>query len=243
MLAIIGGTSLRVLALENPVAVETRSPWGQPSQTIVTGALAGCPVAFLDRHGPRAGIPPHRINYRANIDALAGLGVRAIVAVTAVGGIRPGLASGSLVVPDQIIDYTWGRGHTFSDGEDCPLKHIDFTHPFDPGLRQRLLTTARQAAVTVTDGGVYGVAQGPRLETAAEIRRMAGDGCDLVGMTAMPEAALAREAGIPYVGLALVVNPAAGTADQLICVEDIDSVTRRALPSIIAVLEQFCRAG
>ena len=211
LLAVIGGTGLyRIDALAGMTRHVVETPWGAPSDAIACGNLDGRPVAFLARHGERHSIAPDRINNRANLWALQALGVRRIVAVNAVGGIRADVAPRAVVVPDQIIDYTWGRDSTFGGDAETPVRHIDFSEPYDPALRRDLLSAAEAAGVPAIDGACYGATQGPRLETRAEIARMRRDGCDLVGMTGMPEAALARELGLAYACLALVANWAAG---------------------------------
>jgi len=210
--AVIGGTqtvSLSVLEHLRTVTVDT--PYGPPSGAITIGAIAGRQFAFLPRHGNPHMLAPHRINYRANVWAMRHLGARGIVAICTTGGIRAAFGPGSIVCPDQIVDYTWGREHTFSDGSSGePVHHAEFTHPFDPALRNELLAASLAADVEVADGACYGCVNGPRLETAAEIRVLARDGCDLVGQTMMPEAGLAREAGLEYAALCPVVNHAAG---------------------------------
>ena len=177
-------------------------------------ALAGRPVVFLARHGYGHTIPPHEVNYRANIWALAQRGAAAIVSVASVGSIRADLKPGDIVIPHQIIDYTWGRKSTFHEGPDCTLTHIDFTEPYDRALRERLIAAAAATGIPVSLGAVYAATQGPRLETAAEINRYERDGVDVVGMTGMPEAALAREIGLPYAAISVVSNYAAGRADS-----------------------------
>lgn len=216
--AIIGGTGCE--SLPGLVLTGERRPmtvFGAPSGPLLFGTLGGDgsegaegrPVVFLSRHGPEHEIAPHRVNYRANVRALRDAGVERIHAVAAVGGIASGLAPGDIVVPHQLIDYTTGgRAVTFHD--EGPPVHIDFTHPYTPSLRARLLEAAAAAGVTVHNGGVYAVVEGPRFETAAEIDRMERDGCTVVGMTAMPEAALARELGIEYAACTVVSNMAAG---------------------------------
>ena len=213
-LAVIGGTGIDQLAgLELVASHNPQTPFGYPSRPVQEGRLDGVRVYFLQRHGSPAMIPPHLINYRANLWALQSLGVKEIVAINAVGGINPALTPGRLVIPDQLIDYTWGREHSFDDGSTGALQHIDFTDPYDSALRAALADAANGAGINVEAGGVHGITQGPRLETAAEIRRMAADGCDVVGMTGMPEAALARELAIGYASICMVVNPAAGLGD------------------------------
>ncbi|WP_148715890.1 S-methyl-5'-thioinosine phosphorylase [Chitinolyticbacter meiyuanensis] len=215
MLAIIGGTGATQLGnFTRTHRQVVRTPYGEPSGALTFGEIAGHQVVFIARHGYGHTIPPHRINYRANIWALADMKVRRVVAIASVGGIRADLTPGTLVVPDQIIDYTWGRNQTFFEEGNTPFVHADFTQPYDEKLRQQLLQAAAVVNEPVTAGGVYACSQGPRLETAAEIRRIAGDGGDMVGMTAMPEAILAREAGLAYAALAFVSNAAAGIGDS-----------------------------
>lgn len=225
MLAIIGGTGLTQMAgLDVVKRHSAETPLGAASAGVVQGTLDGHDVLFLARHGHPHKLPPHRVNYRANLWALKQAGATRIVGVNAVGGIDPSLAPGALVVPDQLIDYTWGREATYFDGRYKPLKHIDFSWPYDEALRIELLAAGERAKEPLDDGGVYGCTQGPRLETAAEIACMARDGCRLVGMTGMPEAALARELEIPYACLALVVNPAAGVVEREIAMAEIEAV-------------------
>lgn len=216
MPGIIGGTglvTLEGLQLERRQTLGT--PWGDPSAPLLHGRFAGRPVVFLPRHGSGHTIAPHEVNYRANIWALREAGVTQVIAVNAVGGIGARFAPGTLAIPDQLIDYSWGRAHTFSGRTGEPLRHIDFTEPYSAGLRALLLAAAARAGIEAHDGGVYGVTQGPRLETAAEIDRMARDGCDVVGMTGMPETGLARELGLEYACCAVVVNRAAGRGTDI----------------------------
>jgi 5'-methylthioinosine phosphorylase len=189
------------------------TPYGQPSRAIQEGRIGDATVFFLQRHGSPSTIPPHKINYRANLWALKSLGVDGVIAINAVGGITEAMRPGLLLIPDQVVDYTWGREHTFDEGLEGPLLHIDFTEPYERGLRVALLAAADAARIPHAASGVHGVTQGPRLETAAEVQRMARDGCDVVGMTGMPEAALARELELPYVSICMVVNLAAGLGD------------------------------
>jgi len=210
-LAIIGGTGLDKLeGLEIHREHTVDTPFGAPSGGIQEGGLGPATLFFLQRHGTNRAIPPHRINYRANLWALYSLGVGSIVAINAVGGITESMKPGCLVIPDQVVDYTWGREHTFDEGGDGELLHVEFTEPYDRALRMQLLEAADSARIRHVASGVHGVTQGPRLETAAEIQRMARDGCDVVGMTGMPEASLARELGLPYASICMVVNLAAG---------------------------------
>lgn len=213
-LAIIGGTGIDELeGLKVLRDHRLQTPFGEPSRAIQEGRLGDATLFFLQRHGSPGAIPPHRINYRANLWALKSLGVDGIVAINAVGGITEEMRPGRLLIPDQVIDYTWGREHSFDDGQDGQLMHIDFTEPYERRLRLQLLAAAERAAIPHGKVGVHGVTQGPRLESSAEIRRMARDGCDVVGMTGMPEASLARELALPYASICMVVNPAAGLGD------------------------------
>ena len=215
MLAIIGGSGLTQLANLDVTHREVmRTPYGDPSGAVTFGQLGGQPVAFLARHGYGHTIPPHEVNYRANLWALHKIGASGVVSVASVGSIRADLKPGDIVIPHQLIDYTWGRKSTYHEGCGVAVRHVDFTDPYDPALRQRLIEAAARAGMTVSDAAVYAVTQGPRLETAAEIDRFERDGADLVGMTAMPEAVLARELGLPYAAINLVANYAAGRADS-----------------------------
>lgn len=243
MLAIIGGSGLSRLSSLDILRREiVRTPYGEPSGPIVFGQMCGQPVMFLARHGHGHTIPPHVVNYRANIRALRDAGATAVLSVASVGGIRSDLVPGTLVVPDQIIDYTWGRIGTFFDRADEPVHHIDFTHPYDRILRQRILTAAERAGEPMLDGAVYAATQGPRLETAAEIVRLERDGADVVGMTGMPEAALARELNLPYAAINVVANYAAGKGDSAggIAFSDIENVLQDAMTRVRSVLEHIC---
>ena len=215
MLAIIGGSGLTKLANLDVTHREVmRTPYGDPSGAVTFGQLGGQSVAFLARHGYGHTIPPHEVNYRANLWALHKIGASGVVSVASVGSIRADLKPGDIVIPHQLIDYTWGRKSTYHEGCGVAVRHVDFTDPYDPALRQQLIEAAARAGMTVSDAAVYAVTQGPRLETAAEIDRFERDGADLVGMTAMPEAVLARELGLPYAAINLVANYAAGRADS-----------------------------
>ena len=215
MLAIIGGSGLTKMANLDVTHREVmRTPYGDPSGAVTFGQLGGQPVAFLARHGYGHTIPPHEVNYRANLWALHKIGASGVVSVASVGSIRADLKPGDIVIPHQLIDYSWGRKSTYHEGCGVAVRHVDFTDPYDPALRQRLIEAAARAGMTVSDAAVYAVTQGPRLETAAEIDRFERDGADLVGMTAMPEAVLARELGLPYAAINLVANYAAGRADS-----------------------------
>ncbi|KGE03372.1 S-methyl-5'-thioinosine phosphorylase [Pseudohaliea rubra] len=241
--AVIGGTGIDQLAgLSATREQQLETPFGAPSGAIEVGAIDGVPVLFLQRHGKPRSLPPHRINYRANLWALRELGAAAVVAINAVGGIHEACEPGTLVVPDQLIDYTWGREHTVDEGGAVPIRHVDFTEPYDPALRRALLMAAQESAIACRDGGVLGVTQGPRLETAAEIQRLRRDGCDLVGMTGMPEAALARELGLPYASLCMVVNAAPGLDNEPLTLEAMGDVLAREAGSAAALLRAFLTA-
>ena len=210
-LAVIGGTGLTELpelAIERREVVTT--PWGAPSGPLTHGRLHGRAVVFLARHGYGHNIPPHKVNYRANLWALRAAGAARVLAVAAVGGIREDMRPGRIAFPDQLIDYTWGRAHTFFEDDLERVTHVDFTMPYDEPLRARLVAAGRRAGLGAIEDGTYGAAQGPRLESNAEIDRMERDGCALVGMTGMPEAALARELALAYACCAVVANRAAG---------------------------------
>ncbi len=210
-LAIIGGTGLSELeGLEILRHQVISTPFGEPSGPLTIGRLAGCDVVFLPRHGYNHRIPPHAINYLANMWALRELGVKHILAVSSVGGITEQMQPGTLCVPDQIIDYTWGRPSTFFESDLESVTHVDFSYPYHQPLREGLLRAGMALEIPLIDGGTYGATQGPRFETAAEIRRFEQDGCDVVGMTGMPEAVLARECDMRYASLNVVGNRAAG---------------------------------
>ena len=198
------------------------TPYGAPSAALTFGHLDGKPIVFLPRHGGAHTIPPHRVNYRANLWAIKNSGVDRVVGMAAVGGITSNMGPGALCVPDQIVDYTWGRAHTLFEEELDSVTHIDFTEPYCEVLRQELLQAAERTGVAAVDGGTYAATQGPRLESAAEIVRLERDGCDIVGMTGMPEASLARELGLCYASLALSVNWAAGKTEGPISMAEIE---------------------
>ena len=233
--AVIGGSGLESwpgLAVTGERRAAT--VFGEPSAPLVLGEIGGREVVFLSRHGPDHGIAPHRINYRANVRALRDAGVERVYAAAAVGGIAPALEPGSVVVPDQIIDYTVSRAATFF--EEGRVVHVDMTHPYTPALRERLLRGAAAAGVAAHDGGTYGVTEGPRFETAAEIDRMERDGCAVVGMTAMPEVALARELGMEYATCAVVSNAAAGRGPAEITMEDVYGNLERGMRKVRRIL-------
>lgn len=254
MLAIIGGTGLDTLPGFVPGRqLSVRTPYAQAPLLLSCGQIGNsAEVVFLPRHGVGHTLPPHKINYRANLYALREAGVKAVLAVNAVGGIHMELGPGAIAVPDQIIDYTWGREHTFFDGDfsgfDSPdrfsaaVTHIDFTEPYDAALRKLLIESAARCDISICTRGVYAATQGPRLETPAEVRRIERDGGDMVGMTGMPEAALAREAGLAYACLALSVNYAAGLGSGAITVEAIREVLASGMGQIQHILGEACQS-
>lgn len=222
-IGIIGGSGLYEL-LEDASQVLVQTPYGDPSDPVHLGRLGGRNVAFLPRHGADHRFPPHRVPYRANLWALRSLGVRRVLAPSAVGALRPDLAPGTLVVPDQIIDSTWGRESTYYDAPGAVV-HVGFADPYCPQGR----TAVRSGGMPVVDGGTLVVIQGPRFSTRAESRRNSVAGGDVVGMTGMPEAVLARELALCYTGLAVVTDADAG-------VEAAGAVSHQA------VLEQFAHS-
>ncbi|MBF8269914.1 MAG: mtnP [Gammaproteobacteria bacterium] len=239
-LAIIGGTGLSALAgvtIDDSKACHT--PYGEPSAKLVFGNFAGRPIVFLARHGNPHVIPPHQVNYRANLWALKSNGVEHIIAVNAVGGITAAMAPERIVIPDQIIDYTWSRQHTFFEDDLKTVTHVDFTHPYSALLRQKIIAAAAAARIDTVNRGTYGATQGPRLETAAEIDRMQRDSCDIVGMTGMPEAGLARELGLDYASICLVVNWAAGKSTEEITMAIIEGHLKAGMNQIMLLLTRL----
>jgi 5'-deoxy-5'-methylthioadenosine phosphorylase len=235
--AIIGGsglTQLDGLNITEHKAVTT--PFGEPSSSLSVGQFAANEIVFLPRHGDGHRIPPHKINYRANIWALKQAGVEQIIAVAAVGGINANMGPGQLAVPEQIIDYTYGREQSFYSDDFSGDKHIDFSYPYDKSLRELLLNAGQKSNLSLIDGGTYGAVQGPRLETVAEIKRMERDGCDMVGMTGMPEACLAREVELPYATIALSANWAAGLSQQPITMAEIEQTVSEGIDKIKSLI-------
>jgi 5'-methylthioadenosine phosphorylase len=242
MIGIIGGSGLTQLAnLAITHRQIVRTPYGEPSGPLTFGHIGEKQVAFLARHGYGHTLAPHEINYRANLWALNAKGVRRIIAVCTVGGIDPGLAAGSIALPDQIIDYTWGRPSTYFEGAEQPVTHIDFTYPFCAETRAMALAAARDAGVAIADGGTYAAVQGPRLETKAEIDRLERDGATMVGMTVMPEAALARELQMSYAALAVCVNAAAGRGESLkrVSLDDIARIIDTSMDEVRRVVAKI----
>jgi 5'-methylthioinosine phosphorylase len=241
--AIIGGTGLtRLQGLEITRRELLETPYGEPSAALAIGSLHGREVVFLARHGDRHTIPPHRVNYRANLWALKHLGIGRVISVCAVGGISRDTGPGVILIPDQIIDYTWSRAHTMFEEDLDAVTHIDFTEPYCEELRQVLLAAAGRAGVAVLANGTYGATQGPRLETAAEIDRMERDGCTIVGMTGMPEASLARELGLCYAACAVSANAAAGRGAAPITMADIEACLGDGMTRVMRILEQVISA-
>lgn len=242
MIAVIGGSGLTQLAnLEITRREIVRTPYGEASGPVTFGHIGKTEAVFLARHGYGHTLAPHEVNYRANLWALNHLGVTRVVAVATVGGIAPDLGAGTLALPDQIIDYTWGRPSTYFEGAEQPVTHIDFTYPFDEETRQMLLAAAADSGVPLVDGGTYGAVQGPRLETKAEIDRLDRDGATMVGMTLMPEAALARELKLLYAAITVVVNPAAGrgASAKSVSVQEIGRVIDETMSKVRLIVAKM----
>jgi len=246
VIAVIGGSGLsRLASLEVTQRKAVRTPYGEPSGALTFGRIGAHELVFLARHGYGHTVAPHEVNYRANLWALKEQGVASVVSIASVGGIRADLAPGVLAIPDQIIDYTWGRRSTFHEGPGAPVTHIDFTEPYDRALRAQLLAAARACGESVVDGGCYAATQGPRLESAAEITRLERDGADMVGMTGMPEAALARELDLAYAAIAVSANFAAGRGDSAHAVplERIEAVLAEAMGRVRRIIEVLVGAA
>lgn len=241
-LAIIGGSGLSQLqGFTAHSSTRCETPFGSCSADLASGELDGKAVLFLPRHGHPHSIPPHKINYRANIWALKEAGASGVIAVNVVGGISDAMEAGVICIPDQIVDYSYGREHSYSDSADVPLQHVDFSEPYDRQLRQYLLRVAKRLDIHCLDAATMAVTQGPRLESAAEIRRLERDGCDIVGMTAMPEAGLARELELPYASIGLVVNRAAGKEDKPITMDDINRAMAAGMGDVRRLLAALIR--
>ena len=239
LVAIIGGSGLTNLKnLEITRREVLRTPFGEPSAPLVFGQLGGQQTVFLARHGHGHTIPPHEVNYRANIWALKEVGASQVIAVNAVGAIADAMVPASLVLPDQIIDYTYGRAHTFFGTNQKSVTHVDFTFPYCEALRQALIAAARKAKLPLAAQGTYAATQGPRFESIAEIRRLERDGGDIVGMTGMPETSLARELGLCYACIAVVANPAAGKVAGVISLKEIERTLETGMDKVRSLLEQ-----
>lgn len=224
------------------------TPYGEPSSPLIIGEIFNYPIVFLSRHGEDHKMAPHCINYRANIHALKQIGIKQVIALATVGGISPSATPGQVVIPNQIIDYTWGRKQTFYDGSKptqylpTSLEHIDFTQPYHQELREKILKAAKLSKVSVVPSAVYAVTQGPRLESAAEIDRLEKEGADIVGMTGMPEASLAKEIDIDYATMALVVNAAMGRGTEEITMQLIHQNLQQASEKVLSILKAFASA-
>lgn len=243
MLAIIGGSGLSKLGnMEVTRRKVMRTPYGEPSGALTFGRIGRCEVIFLARHGYGHTIAPHQVNYRANLWALKEAGADEVVSVASVGGIRNDLWPGVLLLPHQIIDYTWGRASTFFEGSGVAVNHVDFTEPYSSTLRRRLLDAAAACGERIVEEGVYAASQGPRLESAAEITRMERDGADVVGMTGMPEAALAREIGLGYAAIAVVANFAAGRgeSEHAVPLDRISAVLEESMGRVRRIIDRLC---
>ena len=244
MLAIIGGSGLSKLGnMEVTQRKVVRTPYGEPSGALTFGRIVDCEVVFLARHGYGHTIAPHQVNYRANLWALKDSDVQSVISVASVGGIRKDLGPGSLVLPHQIIDYTWGRSSTFFEGPGAPVSHIDFTEPYSSEVRARLVKAAAASKERIVERGVYAATQGPRLETAAEITRLERDGADIVGMTGMPEAALAREISLEYAAITVVANYAAGRgeSEHAVPLDRISAVLEESMRRVRHIIEALCK--
>ena len=238
-LAVIGGSGFySLLEGSDSQSVSVQTPFADEAVTVYRESTTAGSVWFLPRHGKQHSVAPHLINYRANIWALHQLGVSKVIAINAVGGINKNLPAGTLVLPDQLIDYTWGRDHTYVGGDHSLDKHVDFTAPYDADLSAVLVRTAVANGRELSSTAVYAAVQGPRFETAAEVRKLQNDGCDIVGMTGMPEAALARELGLRYACIAVVVNKAAGLEDGSISMTEIQQVMNSGMQEVRQLLLQ-----
>ncbi len=243
-IAIIGGTGVSSMpGLTFKTREMVRTIYGAPSSPLIHGQINGTDVIFLARHGGHHTIPPHMINYRANIKALQEVGVSHVIGLAAVGGITADCAERCIVIPDQIIDYTYGRAHTFHGAKHNKFEHIDFAEPYSEQIRDQLVSAGKALKLPLVEQGVYGATQGPRLETAAEIKRLERDGCTIVGMTGMPEASLARELGINYACCAMVVNRAAGKVPAGISFSDIEKNLKGGVDNIQKLIAEVLKRG
>ncbi len=242
-IAVIGGTGLYAMMDDFQMIRQEiiNTPYGEASSPLVFGELEGKSVVFLARHGFTHRLPPHRINYLANIWMLKKAGVEQILAVNAVGSLNDNCKPENMVIPDQIIDYTWGREHTFYAEDLTRVVHIDFTFPYSESLRQTIIQAGRNEDMGLVENAVYGCTQGPRLESAAEITRLGRDGCDLVGMTGMPEASLARELSIEYASISIVANWAAGINGSQISMDQIDSHMQKGMEKVKRLITETIR--
>ena len=240
-LALVGGTGLTELD-ENVKSISVDTPYGAPSAPIREVQSGPVRLLFLPRHGNPHRFPPHCVNYQANIWALREVGADHVLAVSAVGGVCEPYGPATLAAPDQLIDYTWGRNHTFCDSEHVELEHVDFTRPYEGPLRRTLLKVARAASIDVVDGGCIGVFQGPRLESSAEVEKARRDGCHMAGMTSLPEAGLARELGLDYAGLAVVSNWGAGVTGMPLSEDDIAETLKEPMMRVRTLVNALLKA-
>ena len=242
-IAVFGGTGLYTMMDEFEMTRQEiiHTPYGEPSGPLVYGLLHGKEIVFLARHGFTHRLPPHRINYRANIWMLKKEGINQMISVNAVGSMNNNCPPETLVLPDQIIDYTYGREHTFYADDLAKVVHIDFSCPYSEKLRNVLIQAGENTGIHPLQSAVYGCTQGPRLETAAEIQRLVRDGCDLVGMTGMPEAALAKEMSMEYASISVVANWAAGIKDKSISMEQIEEATSKGMQRVKLLLSEAVR--
>lgn len=237
-IGIIAGSGLQELGCEEIVETITlETPFGEPSDLYRICSISGAKAAFLPRHGIPHHIPPHKINYRANIWGFKKLGIRKVISINAVGGIKEGLKPGVIVIPDQVFDMTHGRENTFFDKDE--VVHIDLTEPFCKGLRELLFCAAENIGIPLVRSGTYACTNGPRLETGAEIRYFSTIGADIVGMTVMPEASLAREAEICYASISVVTNYAAGISKSKLTTEEVIDTMRSSIQKIGLLLKEF----
>lgn len=237
-IGLIGGSGLydiQGFVLKQKKSITT--PFGKPSDQYLIGKIGKTDIVFLPRHGKKHNIPPHMINYRANIWGFRKLGVDRIISISAVGGIRKGLRPGDIVVLDQTMDMTRNRKSTFYDGKGGVV-HIDFTEPYCPELRRIILKAGKDAGVPVKNGGNYVAVEGPRLETASEIKSFKLLGGDVVGMTGMPEASLAREVAICYTGISVVANYAAGISKTKLTVPEVMKVMHASTETLKRLLKK-----
>ena len=234
-LGLVGGTGLNQFSGDVRY-LDIETPYGQPSAPLQLIQTESIKLLFIPRHGSPHRFPPYCVNYRANMWALREAGADHVLAVSAVGGISPAYGPGKLAAADQLIDYSWGREHSYSDSEHVPLVHVDFSHPYEGPLRRALILSAAQCGLELVNGGCIGVFQGPRLESSAEVEKARRDGCDMAGMTSLPEAGLARELGLDYAGLAVVSNWGAGVGDDLISEDDIAQTLQEPMTRVRALL-------
>jgi 5'-deoxy-5'-methylthioadenosine phosphorylase len=237
-IAIIGGSVLpKLFDFQMQRSELPATPFGNPASPLQYGSFAKRDIIYLNRHGIERRTAPHLVNYRANMWALHEAKIDIVIGLSVVGGIRADMTPGHIVFPNQLIDYTYGRPSSCYEEDFDYTKHIDFTHPYCPELHKVLIQAAQELHLDFTDDATYGVTQGPRFETIAEINRMERDGCDIVGMTAMPEALLARELNMRYTSIALVASKAAGRVDGLsISLDDMKTVIDDSLDQIHQLL-------